>query len=210
MRKRRLKKFVLPVLYLLITVSIFTGVILLGVDYSMANKDYNYSVSLVDEEIKPVMNTDEEMVTDILPPVEENTASISVNYYEKDDSIENQEKSIIYYENTYLPNTGILYESNESFNVLSAFSGTVEDIRDDNFFGKYIIIEHSNNLKTYYYGLEDIEVNIGDEVTRNAVLGVAKNNEINNDKKTFLFEVYYNNKLLNPSKFIGTKITDYK
>ena len=41
------------------------------------------------------------------------------------------------------------------------------------------------------------------------MLGVSKNNEINNDKKTFLFEVYYNNKLLNPIKFIGTKITDY-
>ena len=31
-----------------------------------------------------------------------------------------------------------------------------------------------------------------------------------NNKKTFLLEVYYNNELINPETFIGTKITDYE
>ena len=91
---------------------------------------------------------------------------------------------MIYYENTYLPNTGVLYTSTETFNVLSVFSGKVTDIIEDEFFGKCIVIEHASNLKTYYYGLDEIEVAVGDELTSGTVIGVSKNNEIMNNKKS--------------------------
>lgn len=209
MKKRKLKGFVLPTLYLLITISIFTGIILLGTNVALVDKDYEYGVSALKDTIKSVVGEDTIVSSYISSPVEEGKAEISVHFYSKEATEEDQRNSLIYYENTYLPNTGILYTSDEEFNVLTAFNGKVTDILDDEFFGKYVVVEHTDTLRTYYYGLENIEVAVGDELTSGAVIGVSKNNEIMNTKKSFLFEVYHNNELINPETFIGTKVTDY-
>ena len=39
---------------------------------------------------------------------------------------------------------------------------------------------------------------------------MSKTNEIMNNKKSFLLEVYHNNELINPESIVGTKITDYE
>ena len=210
MKRRKLKGFVLPTLYLLITISIFTGIVLLGTDYSLANKDYNYGVETLENETEPVVSEEEEANSLIESPVEEGSSEISVHFYSSKDTEENQKNSLIYYENTYLPNTGVLYTSDEAFNVKTVTSGKVTEIIDDEFFGKCVVIKHTDNLKTYYYGLDSIEVAIDDELTNGAIIGTSKNNEIMNTKKSFLLEVYYNNELINPENFIGTKVTDYK
>lgn len=210
MKKRKLKGFVLPTLYLLITISIFTGIVFLSSDFDLANKDYNYGTNVLEEKVEPVVSEETITTSEISAPIEDNKAIIGVYYYSKDDTEEKQQNSLIYYENTYLPNTGLLYTSDEAFNVITVFAGKVVDILEDEFFTKCVVVEHSPNLKTYYYGLEEIEVAVGDELTNNAVIGISKNNEIMNNKKSFLLEVYYNNELMNPENFIGTKITDYK
>ncbi|MBE6156587.1 MAG: M23 family metallopeptidase [Firmicutes bacterium] len=209
MKKRKLKGFVLPTIYLLITISIFTGIVLLGSGLTLSDKDYNYSTGVIQDTIESVVVEDTIASSKIKAPIEEGKAEISVHFYSKDAEDDRQQSSLIYYENTYLPNTGVLYTSTETFNVLSAFSGKVIDILDDEFFGKCVVIEHTANLKSYYYGVEEIEVAVGDELTSGAVIGVSKNNEIMNNKKSFLFEVYHNNELINPETFIGTKVTDY-
>lgn len=209
MKKRKLKGYVLPTLYLLISIAIFTGVILLGSDYEFANKDYNFVTEILDKNVVPVMNEVEDTEL-IASPVLEGKAEIAIHYYNYKDNEELQRNSLIYYEDTYMPNTGVLYTSDEAFNVMSAYNGKVIDIKEDEFFSKYIVIEHDNNLKTYYYGLEDITVAINDEINTGDVLGISKNNEIMNNKTSFLFEVYHNNKIVNPETVIGTKIDDYK
>ena len=210
MKKRKLKAFVLPTLYLLITISVLTGIIFLGSDYELATKEYNYSTNILNKRnIKPVVSEDNTTSNIIESPIEEDTAEISVYYYSKSDDETRQQNSLIYYENTYLPNTGVLYTSDNSFLVKTVFGGNVVEILEDEFFGKCIVILHDNNIKTYYYGLEDIEVSVGDELTTGAVIGSSKKNEIMNNKYSFLLEVYYNNELINPESFIGSKITDY-
>lgn len=209
MKRRKLKGFVLPTLYLLITITIFTGVILLGSDYKFATKDYDYTTEILDKSIIPVMNEEDDSSLVIMSPVESGKASITVHFYSSKDNEETQKNSLIYYEDTYMPNTGVLYTSDEEFNVMNAFDGKVIDIKDDEFFSKCVIIEHKNNLKTYYYGLQDITVAVGDELNTGDVIGISKNNEIINNKQSILFEVYYNNELINPEKVVGTEITNY-
>lgn len=209
MKKRKLKGFVLPSLYLLITICIFTGIVLLGSEMTLSEKDYNYGTGVLQENVESVIVEDTIASSNIEAPIEEGKAEISVHFYSKDSEEVRQQSSLIYYENTYLPNTGVLYTADEAFNVMSVFSGKVTDILDDEFFGKCVVVEHTSNLRTYYYGLENIEVAVGDELTSGAVIGISKNNEIMNNKKSFLFEVYYNSKLINPETFIGTKVTDY-
>lgn len=210
MKKRKLKGFVLPMLYLLITVSIFSGMVFLGGSVTLTDKEYNYGTGILDEVIKPVIEEDKVSSSKITSPVESEDIKISIKFYSKDDTEDSQKNSLIYYENAYLPNTGVLYTDDNSFNVLTIFNGKVTEIKDDEFFGKYVVVEHSNNLKTYYYGLEELEVEINDELTTGAVLGLSKVNNIGNSKYSFLLEVYHNNKLLNPENVIGTKISDYK
>lgn len=209
MKKRKLKGFVLPTLYLLITITIFTGIILLGSDYEFATKDYDFTTEILDKESLPVISEDETSNV-VASPVEEGKAEVSIHFYNVKGNEDEQKNSLIYYENTYMPNTGVLYTSDEKFNVLNAFDGKVVEIKDDEFFNKCIVIEHDNNLKTYYYGLDDITVAIGDELNTGDMLGTSKNNEIMNNKQSFLFEVYHNNKLMNPEEFVNTKITDYE
>jgi len=165
MKKRKLKGFVLPTIYLLITISIFTGIVLLGSGLTLSDKDYNYSTGVIQDTIESVVVEDTIASSKIKAPIEEGKAEISVHFYSKDAEDDRQQSSLIYYENTYLPNTGVLYTSTETFNVLSAFSGKVIDILDDEFFGKCVVIEHTANLKSYYYGVEEIEVAVGDELT---------------------------------------------
>jgi len=209
MKKRKLKGFVLPTLYLLITISIFTGMVLLGSNITLEEKDYDYGVPTLTDKVETVIVEDVVATSKISAPVEEETANISVHFYSQDADETMQQSSLIYYENTYLPNTGVLYTSDEEFNVLTVFNGKVIEILDDEFFGKCVVVEHTTNLRTYYYGLDNIEVDLGDELESKAVIGVSKNNEIMNNKKSFLFEVYHNNELINPETFFGTKVTDY-
>ena len=210
MKKRKLKGFVLPTLYMLITVCIFTSIVFLGSSINLKNKNYDYGIDSLKENVESVIVEDKVTTSNISSPVDENKATIEIHFYNREDEDREQQKSLIYYENTYLPNTGLIYTASESFEVKTVFEGKVTDILDDEFFGKYIVVEHTNNLRTYYYGLEEILVKVGDELQSNTVLGTSKVNTIINNKNSFLLEVYYNNELIDPEDFIGSKITDYE
>lgn len=210
MKKRKLKGFVLPTLYMLITISIFTSIIFLGSSINLKNKNYDYGINALKENVESVIVEDTVTTNIISSPVDENKANIEIHFYNKDADEKNQQQSLIYYENTYLPNTGAMYTNNESFEVKNVFDGKVTDILDDEFFGKYVVVEHTNNVRTYYYGVDEIEVAVGDKISSGTIIGVSKVNSIINNNYSFLLEVYYNNKLIDPEKFIGSKITDYE
>jgi len=210
LKKRKLKGFVLPTLYMLITISIFTGVIFLGRTVNLKNKDYNYGVDSLKDNVESVLVEDEVVSSALRSPILDNKATISIHFYDKNDTEDIQQNSLIYYENTYLPNTGVLYTSDEEFQVGAVYDGKVTEIIEDEFFGKCVVVEHINNLRTYYYGLDKIEVELNDEISSGTIIGTSKINEIMNNKKSFLLETYYNNELINPEKVIGTKISDYE
>jgi len=195
---------------MLITVCIFTSIVFLGSSINLKNKNYDYGIDSLKENVESVIVEDKVTTSNISSPVDENKATIEIHFYNREDEDREQQKSLIYYENTYLPNTGLIYTASESFEVKTVFEGKVTDILDDEFFGKYIVVEHTNNLRTYYYGLEEILVKVGDELQSNTVLGTSKVNTIINNKNSFLLEVYYNNELIDPEDFIGSKITDYE
>lgn len=210
MKKRKLKSFVLPTLYFLVITGIFACIILLGSNMELESTDYDYGMEILEEVSNPVIKEEVVSTKVIKEPIEEDSSVITIHFYDRLDDKDKQIASLIYYENTYIPSTGVIYTSDQEFNVLAVFDGKIVDIKEDEFMGKYIICEHSNTLKTYYYGLDNIEVAIGDDLTTGTILGTSKVNKILNDKYTFLFEVYHNNKLINPETIYNTKITDYE
>lgn len=209
MKEKNKKGYLLPTLYLLITITIFTGIVFMGSSIFFNNDNYDYSISAIRDTVKPVVGEDTNESSAILSPVLENVM-LDVHFYSNNDDAAMQQESLIYYQNTYLPNTGVLYTNNEVFDITSVFSGTIEEISNDEFFGSYIVIKHNDNLKTYYYGLDNIEVKVGNEVTTGTVLGTSRVNDILDGKYSLLLEVYHNGKLIDPEDFIGTKITDYQ
>lgn len=208
MKKRRLKGYVLPTTYLLITITIFTGIVFMS-NKSGALEDYNFSTGVMKEDIKPVLETEENDGI-ISSPVDLQSVEISVYYYNKDDENTRQEQSLILYEDTYLPNSGILLTSDNVFEVKNVYDGKVLEVKEDEILGSYVVIEHNSNLKTYYYGIDNIEVKQNEEVKEGTILGTSKENNISKGNKSCLFEVYYKGETINPEKIINGNIKDYE
>ena len=208
MKKRRLKSYVLPTTYLLITITIFTGILFMS-NKSGALEEYNFSTGVMKEEVKPVVETENNDGI-ISSPVDLESVKISVYYYSKDDETTRQEQSLILYEDTYLPNSGILLTSDNVFEVKSVYDGKVLEVKDDEILGTYVVIEHNANLKTYYYGIDNIEVKQNDEVKEGTSLGTSKENNISKGNKSCLFEAYYKGQTINPEKLINANIQDYE
>lgn len=209
MKKRKLKAFVLPTTYLLITITIFLGIVFMSGGVKKTG-GYNFSTDIIKDPTVPVVETDEQSNTAFISPVDTTIVNIGINFYSKEDDQTRQENSLIYYENTYLPNTGILYTSDKEFEIKSVSNGKVLEVKEDEIMGSYVVIEHNTNLKTYYYGLTNILVKADDEVTSGTVIGNSKENNISKGNNSFLFEVNYKGETINPEKLIDSKISDFE
>ena len=202
MKVRKLKKFVLPTIYTIAIASVFVSIILIGRTLSSYTKeDINSYVvnALLDEETTPVMNfTNDKAVK----PYTAEDVVISKNFYEMDADEETQQKSLIYYENTYMQNSGVLYSSENSFDIVAVLDGKVAEIKEDEILGNVLVIDHGNELKSTYQSLNDIQVKVGDEVKQGDIIAQSGENKLNNSSKnSLLFEVYNKGQLINPEKF---------
>lgn len=202
MKVRKLKKFVLPTIYTIAIASVFVSIILIGRTLSSYTKeDINSYVvnALLDEETTPVMNfTNDKAVK----PYTAEDVVISKNFYEMDADEETQQKSLIYYENTYMQNSGVLYSSENSFDIVAVLDGKVAEIKEDEILGNVLVIDHGNELKSTYQSLNDIKVKVGDEVKQGDIIAQSGENKLNNSSKnSLLFEVYNKGQLINPEKF---------
>ena len=68
---------------------------------------------------------------DIIKPFDDETVNVSIPYYNPNDDDKKQQESLIFYENIYMQNTGIMYTSENKFNVLCVLDGTVKNIKED-------------------------------------------------------------------------------
>ena len=216
MTQRRLKKYVIPTIYVLSVTAIFLSIILLGKTFSnlfQVSEDYdsNPAMDVVNETPKPdlpVMNTPETEVK-IIKPFTVEEVQLTKDYYDKNADETTQTNSLIYYENTYIQNTGILYSHSEAFDVVAVMDGTVTNIKEDDLLGKIVEIKHNTNLITVYQSLSEVTVKVGSSVTQGSQIGTSGSNKIDSaNPNCLLFEVYYKGLLLNPNTFYNMKIED--
>ncbi len=200
MRKRKLKGFVLPTIYVMTMVALFVGISYFASNLMEENKNYLFSLNPVKKATIPVVSTEPE--AGVIKPIKENAAQIINYFYDREADDATQQKSLIYYENTYMQNTGILYAANETFDVLSVLDGTIKEIKNDNILGNVVEIEHDNNLRTIYYSLNEVTVKVGDTVTQGQIIGLSGKSKLETGlSNNLLFEVYQNGNVLNPEKF---------
>ena len=97
------------------------------------------------------------------------------------------------------------FKATEGANVLAITDGTVEQVYKNYTYGTVIVISHADGLKSVYSSLnEEAKVKVGDTVKAGdviATVGRTANNEFVNEAH-LRFELYKNNKLVDPNEYI--------
>lgn len=205
-KKLKLKPYVMPSIYvILITVFAITAMSTFE-DIPEKLEDVTYVSNVILSNDTPVVATDETL---IMRPYNDTEVKIGKNFYNYKADEENQRNSIVYYENTYIQNSGIDYTKAEAFEVLSILDGTVISVSNNELLGNTIEIKHDNNLISVYQSLGTVAVKEGDTVTQGQVLGKSGTAKINKDMGNHLhFELFKEGQVVNPEEFYNKNIKD--
>ena len=210
MKKKKKKELslLIPTIYLIVLFVIAIAVYFTNKNYSYSNKIDLDNITYVSNSIFnrsiPIVNIPDTLVS----PVNDNI-SIVRYFYDSSSEIDRKEKSIVYYEGTYMPNTGIDYADENVFDVLAIYDGTVVFTGEDELLGKIVKIRHNNELISVYQGIDNIEVHDGDMVFTGSKIATSGKSKINSDLgETLHFEVYKSGIYINPESVINKKISD--
>ena len=205
----KLKPFVFPVLYISLIFTLVLGLYftsrMIEADSSDSLKDVTYVSSIVLGNTVPVVNVE----ATVNNPYVAEDVKIARYFYNSEDDVDRQRESLVYYNNTYMPNTGVDYTAEENFEVVSILDGTVIDIKEDELLGKIVEIRHENEFVSSYAGLSEISVQKGETVTQGMKIGTSGTNKINESLGNHLhLEIYKNGINVDPLKVIGQKLGD--
>lgn len=212
MRKARIRNSFAPVIYGAIVV-----VFLFGMYFTQKfAKDLLFkndsNLRYVDSEITENKDNDVPVVgtsSSIVRPYLDNSVSIAKTFYDYAGEESEQENSIIYYEGTYMQNSGVDYANDNIFDVISILDGTVISVEDNDILGKTIQIRHSNDLISVYQSLSEISVKKDDQVIQGQIVAKSGTSNINKDLGNHLhFELYYKGKIVNPEEYYNKSIDE--
>ncbi len=204
----KLKPFVFPFLYCSFIFTLILGLYatskVINSNMKESLEDVTYVSSIILEDVVPVADYE----TIVGNPYNSDKVKIARYYYNVDDDIDRQKESIIYYDNTYMPNTGIDYVSDENFEVIAILNGTIIDIKEDEMLGKIVELRH-DNLIISYAGLGEISVQKGEEISLGMKIGISGTNKINESLGNHLhLEIIKDGENVDPNKIIGKKLDE--
>lgn len=219
MKNLNVKKLFVPGVYLIAVISVIACIWLTisSISKYLAEKrDFTYSVNgLIDDNSVPVQgeennNPDGNSTNlSIIRPYKSEGVTIGRYFYDFEAEEKNQENAIIYYENTYMQNSGVDYISENAFDVLSVMNGKVLSVETDEVLGNIVKIEHDKEFVTVYQGIEKSELKVGDTVTQGQIIGKSGTSKVNSNYTTSLhFEVYHKGSLMDPENFYSLKLDE--
>ena len=205
-KKLKLKPYVIPSIYVvLITVFVISAMTTFE-DVPEEVEDVTYVSNVILSNDTPVVSTEETLV---IRPYNDTEVKIGKNFYNYQDNEENQKNSIVYYENTYIQNSGIDYIKDDVFEVISILDGTVISVDNNELLGNTIEIKHDNNLISVYQSLGIVTVKEGDSIIQGQVLGKSGACEINKELGNHLhFELFKEGQVVNPEEYYNKNIKD--
>ena len=211
MIKRKLKSFVVPAIYsVAIVISIFSMYLVRNIFTKNMDSNKN-EVKYVDNEITgvdtviPVISTS----TSIIKPYTNNDVKIVNNFYNYQADAESQQNSILYYENTYMQNSGVDYAMDSEFDVVSILDGTVIKVEENDILGVIVEIRHTNDLISIYQSLKDVSVKVDDKVVQGQIIAKSGTSNINTSLTNHLhFELYHKGMVVNPEDYYNKLLGD--
>lgn len=206
--KRQLKQSVVYGLYALSFILLISGIAILGFAVRRkGNDDFQYvSKGILDYEEKvPVVNTD----IKILRPYTDKNVKVVKSFYDYKSDASEQEKSLIYFEGTYIQSSGVAYSNGEVFDVVAIYDGKVKEIKEDITLGNVIIIEHENGVISVYQSVSDIAVKQGDSVVAGELIAKSSTSNISTDLGNHLyFELIIDGVCVNPENYYDKLINE--
>lgn len=211
---KSVKKLFVPTVYLVAVLSV-VGCVFLTIfsinKYLTERERFDYSINgIIDGKVKPVQGEEvKPQVNSIIRPYRGEDVSIGRYFYDFEGEQSSQEKSIIFYENTYMQNSGVDYVSDEVFDVISVLAGKVISVDTDEVLGNIVKIEHDKNIITTYQGIDKVALKVGDVVSQGTIVGVSGKSLVNSNYTTSLhFEVNYKGELIDPEKFYSLNVNE--
>ena len=207
-RRRKLKAYVIPSLYVILVATIAIGGFMISKTMKSnkvdeGNDEYTYVSSVITTPDIAVINESNKM----LKPYTDEKVAVGKSYYDYKAESKQQENSITYYDGSYIQNSGIDYTAEEVFDVLSVMDGTVTDVREDELLGKVVEIKHNNGYVTSYQSLSEVSVKKDDTVKKGQIIGKSGTNKIDKDMGNHLhFELYANGQTADPNLYIDKEI----
>lgn len=210
MKSRRLKKNVVYVLYGLAAVA------LVGVVYAIQSAtssssfkeedSYQYVSKTIFDNVITV-NTDEGIK--VKKPYNDSDVKLLKGYYDYKGEADNQEKSLIYYENTYMQSSGASYGKKDPFQVLAILDGEVTSVEEDDILGRTIQIKHENDIISSYQSLSEVSVKVGDKVKQGDILGNSGKSNLEKGLGNHLyFELIIKDMNVNPEEYFDKSVSE--
>lgn len=159
---------------------------------------------------EPAVEVNRVMENFIMPVKDSSSAVIKTPFYDVNGDEKDQVAALVFYDNTYHPNTGIdvAAENGKTFEVVAALSGTVKDVKEDTLLGNVIEIEHDKGIVTQYQSISDINVKIGDEVKQGQTIAKAGKSLLNEDAGVHVhFEIRKDGVPVNPEDYLNKPLS---
>ena len=210
MKKRVLRKWVVYGVYALTFLSVFSSIYFIEKSLAPENtfnndKDYVYvSKTIFDNEVPVVASG-----TQIIRPYKATDVEIAKNYYDYKADADTQKKALLYYEDTYLQNSGVEYKGSDNFDVVSILNGTVISIKNDNILGNVVEVRHDNDMISVYQSLSDVKVTENQEIKQGDIIGKSGTNNISKSLGDHLhFALIINGQNVNPEEYYNKNINE--
>lgn len=207
-KKLRLKRYVIPCLYVVLFATVMTGAFLITKAMKKsepATPDYNYVSNIVTSDVVPTISEAKKLIK----PYTDEKVTVGKSFYDYKAEASNQEKSITYYDGSYIQNSGIDYVLDQAFDVVAVLDGTVTNVKQDDILGTIVEIKHDNNYVTTYQSLSDVTVKKDDILTQGQVIGKSGTNKLDKDMGNHLhFELYTNGQVVDPNLYIDKEIKE--
>ena len=208
MKKLKLKSVVKKTIitaFLLIVVTFSMFLLTKNTPSKTVKDKYVYVNDYIFDNYYPVINQEEKAIL----PYKDESVKINKNFYDLNDTEENQQKSIVYHEGIYMQNSGIDYISDNSFDIISVFSGTITNVSEDSLLGKTLEVKVSNDITMLYQCLSETNVKKGDVIVQDDVIGKSGSCSLyGNEKNNLHIEMYKNGSVINPLKVYNKSIKE--
>jgi Membrane proteins related to metalloendopeptidases len=211
LKKLKLRRYLIQTLTFL-CISLVCIISFIAIDYLSDKEPLDESETLyVSYEVLTdnVRAVSKENKNILIRPYSSEDVSIGKDFYDYKGDKEIQEKAIVYYQGSYIQNSGVDYISKNIFDVKSVLDGKVVSIINDDIVGTTIKIEHSNNIVSVYQSLSEVLVKENETVSQGQIIGKSGTNTYSSDLGNHLhFELCLKNKLVNPEEYYNKPLEE--
>jgi len=205
------KRWVFPAIYIASAAIILTAVLWYQSSNNASDKyDYKSTDIAGKKGQEPAVEVSKTFEDFKMPVENADAAVVKTKFYDFNGKTEDQEAALVFYNNTYQPNTGIdvTVKDGESFDVVASLSGTVTRVEEDAVLGNVIELEHDKGIVTQYQSVKDIKIKVGDEVKQGQVIAKAGQSLFNEKAGTHVhFEIRKDGIAVNPSDYFNKSLT---